>query len=210
MAVKKLAVEIELLTEMLGTAPKNKKIYSDYIATKTEKNGAMSDAEKKTNTAEEIEDCPEIDEKGYTGFLTDAEKGLYIPDYMVRGFLKSACETLQTTGQLKKIPAYSKWLDRLVFTYPRKIFLGKMEPDGNIERPLRGMTPKGAMVALVKSDYISAGSRFNFEIAILENSKGLTVDVITKCLEFGQFVGFGQWRGSGGYGRFNASAIEVE
>lgn len=187
-------VRIKLISKMLGTVPKNKEIYASYVATK-KKDITNGEIEKELETVEEIE------EKGWTGFHQN-EKGLFIYSYMIKGHLKAACEVLQATGDIKKIPAYKKWFDLLLFVTPKEISLGKDKPDEVLERPLRAMTPQGPRVTLSRSDAIAENTELEFEIELLENSKGLTMEMIEKCLDYGKYVGLGQWRGSGGYGQY--------
>lgn len=194
---EKEKIKIRFITPMLGTCPKNQEVYKNYIAGKA--------AEKYPDRAEEIQSeadyVEEIEERGWTGFLKD-EAGIYICDHMVKGFIKSAIEACAENGQIKKIPAYKKWVDLMVFVSPRKIYFGKPEPDQVIERPLRAMTAQGPRVTLTRSDAVSEGTEIEFYVEVLKNSKGLTFDVIHTALEYGKYVGLGQWRGSGGYGRF--------
>jgi len=204
-----LKVKVTLNTDMLGTAPKDKEVYAAFVASKTADNQELTASQKKELTETELADvqngeAEQAETRGWTGFLKDKEKGLWIPDYMIKGFLKTAIETCQVNGAIRKIPAYKKWVDRMIHVRPRKIFLGKMEPDGINERPLRAQTPKGERVTLARSDYIAAGSEFSFEVMILKNTKGLTPEVIEAVFEYGEFVGLGQWRGSGGFGQFTA------
>jgi hypothetical protein len=189
MRLEKLKVTLRFLTPMLGTVPKNPEIYRKYIADKSE------DPEKETETVEETE------EKGWTGFHRD-DGGIFIYDYMIKGFLKSAMETIGAVGKDKKIVAYKKWFDRLVFIDERKIHFGLQEPDGVLERPLRAMTPLGPRVTLTRSDLVNEGREISFTVTILENDKKIDFDLIRECLDYGKYVGLGQWRGSGGYGSF--------
>jgi hypothetical protein len=185
---------IKLTSPMLGTVPKNKDVYKSYIAGK---------AKDLTDDIidQEIETIEEVEEKGWTGFHSD-ENGLFLYDYMIRGFLKSATETLIANKAIKKIVAYKKWYDRLVFVSPRKIYLGVEEPDIMVERPLRVMTAQGPRVSLARSDGILEDRTFSFEIELFKNDKGITWEAICKALNYGKYVGLGQWRGSGGYGQF--------
>ena len=112
--VESMEYEITLLEKLLGTVPKDKEIYASYIAAK---------APRDENAQEEIVSVDEVEERGWTGFHSDS-KGLFIYDYMIKGFLKAACETLQANGVIKKIPAYKKWFDKLVFVYPRRLYFG--------------------------------------------------------------------------------------
>jgi len=192
MKLEKKSYKIELITKMLGTVPKNKEVYATYVATK----GPENDSD------EEVETVQEAEEKGWTGFHGD-EKGLFIYSYMILGFLKNSLQVLMENKAVNKIPAYKKWMDSLVFIDPRRLYFGKTEPDGNLERPLRAMTAKGPRVTVTRSDYISEGQTIEFEINILKNSKGIDHKLMKKLLEYGKFQGLGQWRGSGRYGQFD-------
>jgi hypothetical protein len=137
---------------LLGTVPKDKEIYTSYIASRA----ALQDEQ----LAEELESVEHIDEKGWTGFhQEDGRPFLY--DYVVKGFFKDACGMLRRAPdtQSKKITAYKKVIDGLVFITPRKIWLDlDGNPLGVIERPLRAQTAQGERVALARSDSAPAGT----------------------------------------------------
>jgi len=192
-------VRIRLTSKMLGTVPKDKEVYATHIATK-KRDMTTEELDKELETIEEIE------EKGWTGFHKN-ENGIFIYSYMIKGFLKSATGVLMATGTIKKIPAYKKWFDLLVFVSPKEISLdGKTEPDGILERSIRMMTPAGPRTALARSDVVNAGTELEFEIKLLKNTKKIDMDLIDLCLGYGGYVGLGQWRGSGGYGQFEVIA----
>jgi hypothetical protein len=199
-------VEIKFVSPMLGTVAKDPEIYKNYIATKGAK--ARPDQEEEIEAeAETVDDefrqdeGENLEERGWTGFHKD-ENGLFIYDYMVRGFLKSALETLIENGAVKKIPAYKKWIDRLVFVRPRRLYFGKDEPDFVSERALRVITRQGPRVTIARSDAVDTGTMLSFELELFSNKKGLTFDVLSLALAYGRYVGLGQWRGSGGFGQF--------
>jgi len=183
--------KIQFLTKMLGTVPKNKEVYTTYIATKG----------PEVNGDEEIKTVEEIEEKGWTGFHQD-EKGLFIYSYMILGFLKNALQVLMENKTVKKVPAYKKWMDSMVFINPRRLYFNKDQPDGMIERPLRAMTAQGPRITVTRSDYIGEGQEIKFEVEVFRNSKGIDHELIEKLLEYGKYQGLGQWRGSGRYGQF--------
>jgi hypothetical protein len=187
-------VVLTFKTPMLGTVPKDTDVYAAYILSKA-RELAQDEAEQELETVQEIE------EKGWTGFHQD-ENGIFVYSYMVKGFLKSALEVLMTTKDIKKISAYKKWMDKLLFIEPRKLHFGLQEADGIEERPLRAMTAQGPRVSLARSDRVDEGRKLKCKIVWLDNDKGLTKDVIEKCLAYGEYVGLGQWRGSGGFGQF--------
>lgn len=186
----KQGYKIRLVTKMLGTVPKNKEVYAAYIATKGPEN----------SVDEEVETVEEIEKGGWTGFHKDDE--VFIYSYMILGFLKNALQTLMENKAVKKIPAYKKWVDSLVFINPRRLYIGIKEPDGILERPLRAMTAKGPRITVTRSDYLQEGRIIEFEIEIFKNSKGIDHKLMDKLLEYGKYQGLGQWRGSGRYGQF--------
>jgi len=188
-----LPVIIQFETPLLGTVP-DPEVYSKYIQDKARE---LSQSDKDA----ELETVQDVEEKGWTRFHRD-EKGLFIYSYMVKGFLKSALESLMATGTIAKIPAYKKWMDKLVFVESRKLYFNVKESDGVIERPLRVTTPQGPRVTLARSDSMNRGFELKFTIVILKNSKKIDMETMKQCLGYGQYVGIGQWRGSGGYGQF--------
>lgn len=208
---ERYAVKIKLIAPMLATVPKDPDVYNTFIASKAPDQDT-AEAEVKT-VPEPKQPGPgetpltRAEEKGWTGFHTD-EKGLFIYNYMVRGFFKTAMETLMSNKAIPKISAYKKWIDRMVFVSPRKIYFGINEPDGALSRPLRTMTPQGERVTVVKSDYVKAGRTLDFEVKVLANDKKLDWEAIGKCLQYGVYVGLGQWRGSGGYGQFEVVSVK--
>ena len=187
--------KIELLTDLLGTVPKNKDVYSDFVIKKALEEGL--------DVIEEVNTVEEIAEKGWTGFHTDAD-GIFIYDYLIKGNIKANLETLIMSGDVVKIPAYKHFIDKVLFVYPRRIRL-KAVPDGVNERPIRAQTAQGPRVSLIKSDYVCEGTTIEFEIRVISNPK-ITWEVIEKAMELGQYYGLGQWRGSGGYGRYVIAA----
>lgn len=198
---KLMKVEIEFTEPLLGTVPQSKDIYTNYIA---------SLAPKPSLADEEIETVEDVEDKGWTGFHTDKD-GPFLYDYQIKGFLKEAANILKQELNIKQ--AKSR-VDNYVFVFPRRVHF-KGLADANLvplERPLRGMTPRGERVTLVRSDQVPVGTTIQFEILILPNPKGkessaITVDVVEKLLDFGTLKGIGQWR-NGGYGRFTWNKIE--
>jgi len=172
---------------MLGTAAKNHEVYATYIESK----------KPKAETDEESPNVDDLEEKGWTGFLHD-EHGLYIMSYMIVGYLKHAGNLFKDQFGIKALRA--KIADLVVVT-PRRIHLGKMAPDGVIERPLRAMTAQGPRVTVARSDYVAAGTELEFDLGIYPN-KEVTWPVIAELFTYGSaHGGLGQFRG-GGYGTF--------
>jgi len=201
-------VNIQLVTEMLGTVSKDPEVYKTYIESKKPAN--IEEDESAT--------VDKTEEKGWTGFHREKETDrLFIYDYMIRGFLKNAGEVLQQTflvekekkgkpATMEKMKGIRGKVDKYVFVTPRRIYLGCSQPDGYIERPLRVMTPQGPRVTLARSDYVNAGLILGFTIKLLKN-KEITWDMLIELLSYGELAGLGQFR-NGGYGRFEVLAIE--
>jgi len=183
----KRAYKIRLLTEMLGTVAQDPEVYKTYIESKKP---------EVLNGEDEYLTVSKIEEKGWTGFHRD-DQGLFIYDYMIKGFLKNSGNVQKET---MKVKALRSKLDDICFVFPRRISLGQAKADGMIERPLRAMTMQGPRVTLARSDYINAGKVLEFEIALMPH-KEITWALIDSLLEYGQVMGLGQFR-NGGYGRF--------
>jgi len=200
----------------LGTVTMDPEVYKTYIESKKPKEIEEDEAA----TVEKME------QKGWTGFHSD-EEGLFIYDYMIKGFLKNAGNVLKdlvagdgalaaydddeakeaskaAKKQSKKkspgIKALRSKIDNYVFVTPRRIHLGKEKADDVVERPLRAMTAKGPRVTLARSDSIEAGTVIEFEITLIKH-KEISWKVLDELFEYGQLMGLGQFR-NGGYGRF--------
>ena len=187
-------VTIKLTEDMLGTVAKDAKIYTKYIE---DKKPEELKGEKEADTVME-----DLENKGWTGFHCDDE-GLFLYDYIVKGFLKNAGNILK---EHLSIQALKSKISNQVFVYPRRVHLGIEKPEVALERPLRAQTPQGPRVSLVKSDVVPAGTVITFEIRWIKGNK-ITENVLKKILSYGQLQGLGQWR-NGGYGRFELISIE--
>ena len=179
-------VTMTFVEPMLGTAPQDKDIYSNYIL---------------DNLSHEDEVETVRDEKGRTGFhkLPDGTPIVY--DYMLKGFFKDACSMLaRVDGSLsKKLKAYRKIIDGLVFVFPRRIPLQLAGPLTILERPLRAQTAQGERVALAASEMAAEGTTISFTIDVLEDGT-VTEEVLREWLNYAKYRGLGQWR-NGSYGR---------
>lgn len=218
MKLEKANVTIKFEEPILGSSPKDKDLYADYIASKIAKRKDLSEEERENIKADEIDaaynDIEAVEGRGWTGFMRD-ELGLYVMNYNVRGYLKSALAALQENGVVKKIPAYKSAVDKFVHVRPRKLhFLGDtgriIEGDSRnitvLERPLRAMTMKGPRVSLARSDCLPAGTLLSWEFHLLKNTK-ISMEMLKSAMEFGEYEGLGQWR-SGGYGQFSVVTFQ--
>lgn len=187
--MKTYKIRLEFTQPLLGTVPKNEDIYRDFVASKA----ALNDDE----LAEELETVEHIEESGWTGFhLENGQPILY--DYVIKGFFKDACSMLRrvTGTESKKMRAYKKIIDGLIFPKPRKIsfVLPEGAEMGIIERPLRASTPQGERIALVRSDTVPEGTKLEFELQILGQ---VSEKLLREWLDYGAVRGLGQWRNAG-------------
>ena len=196
-----MRVRVTLLEEMLGTLPGDKEVFRSYIASKA------PDA----STIEEEVEAIGVDqycEKGMTVFARDTDGSPIVYDYLIKGFFKNACSALREVdgSESKKLKAYKKKIDNLVFIDERKIKInfGGKEPDiGICERPLRASTAQGERVALACSESVPAGCYLEFTIRVL--SKDM-MDYVIEWLDYGRFNGLGCWHNSG-KGKFTWTEI---
>jgi hypothetical protein len=187
------ALVLTFTEPLLGTAPRNKEIYSDYIASR---------APAGTDTADEEESLEP--EKIGTGFhRVDGAPVLF--DYHLRGFFKEAAGALIRSGAddvtTVKLKAYKKTIDGLVFVKPRVIPL-VLPADGacdELERPLRAQTAQGERIALARSERLPAGTTAACTVHVLGQ---ITEAHLREWLDYGAWRGLGQWR-NGSYGRFD-------
>lgn len=210
--MKNMKIRITLLDEMLGTAPNDKEIYGNFIASKS------PDA---STIEEEIASVgvDEVVEKSMTVFPRDENGKPFIWDYQIKGFFKDACGMLskvagkdEVTGKKKKavnesgkMTAYKKNIDGLIFVEPRKISINFEGEIGSCQRPLRAQTAQGERVALANSETIPAGATMDIEIQLFSDDHEKAV---LEWLDYGKFRGLGQWRNSG-KGRFTYEVLEI-
>jgi hypothetical protein len=190
----------------LGTAPMSKELYTDFIATKR---GGVGDSHNAPlngeQLAEELATLPD-DDKGKTGFhrLPDGTPMLY--DYVLKGFFKDACGMLRYDDDSlsKKLKAYKRLIDGIVFITPRRIPLVMSGPMEVLERPLRAQTMQGERVALAYSEMAPVGTSFQCEIRTLGDA--IDEAQLREWLDYGALRGIGQWR-NGGFGRIEYTLV---
>lgn len=192
-----------LIEPLLGTVPKDKELFTNFIA---EKMGNFQGTKLKTmeDFEEELETVPEG--RGETGFHKD-DDGVFIYNYMMLGNLKTNIKMLIDNGAIKKITNYKKACDLYIEIFPRRIRFHRdsvliKEAEGSLERSLRAVTPRGPRTFLTKSEMILEGARFSFQVKILKNVNGLTPEAVIEAVKIAKIHGMGQWRGSGKYGKY--------
>jgi hypothetical protein len=192
----KKPITITFTEELLGTAAADPAIHSEFIASKAP-NAKTREEEIAEHGVEEVE------QKSMSLFPKD-NGNPFLYDYQIKGFFKDACSCLMRVPDTKssKLKAYKKVIDGTIFVFPRKIPIQLNGKLGDCQRPLRASGPQGERVALAHSETVPVGSKIEFVIDLLDDSKWPTVE---EWLEYGKLRGLGQWRNSG-KGRFNYEA----
>lgn len=201
--MKKIKVKLTLLEGMLGTSPANGDVYRDYIGTKAPDAATVEDEVAALGV-------DAVADKGRTVFPRMEDGTPFLYDYQIKGFFKDACGMLQKAKgsadvgkESKKLKAYKKVIDGLIFPQPRKI---PIVFDGDVldcQRPLRAQTAQGERVSLASSDEIPEGATITFDVVCLDDSNA---DAVREWLDYGVLRGLGQWRNSG-KGRFSWEEI---
>ena len=192
-----MKVKITLLEDMLGTAPNNKEIYTDYLASKAPEGKNVKDEIDTIDEPDGIEEMRQM-----TVFHRNPENDQpIIFDYLLKGFFKNACSAMREVpkSESSKIKAYKKKIDNLVFVAPRMIDIDMAGEMTICERPLRAQTAQGERVALSCSESIPAGSTMEIEITTLTDD---LMNTVIEWLDYGKLNGLGQWHNSG-KGRFS-------
>lgn len=199
--MKELKVKITFVEELLGTASADPNIHEEFIASKAPDAPSRKDEVEALGVAEVIE-------KSKTIFPKDENGIPFMWDYQWKGYFKDAAGALRRikTTKSAKMTAYKKLIDKLIFPQPRKILIHLPEGAilGNCQRPLRGHTAQGEIIALANSETVPAGSFVKFTILLLDDSHE---EWVKELLEYGILGGTGQWRNSG-KGRFNVEYLQ--
>lgn len=204
-ALKRYHVKLLFISPILGSAPSNKDVYENYVASK------KPDTNPEQVAAESALIPEELPQTGKTIFRVDPEtKGLIFLPHQIRGFLKEAWSAISG----KQITAGKSKIDKWVFVSPDKIFIQRnceiiTEADTTCERPLRAVTAQGPRVSLLSSEQINEGVTVDFDLMVLPlGQKEITKDLLESWFDYGQFQGISQWR-NGSYGRFTYELTEA-
>lgn len=189
-----MRVKVTFVDELLGTAPNNKEIYTDYIASK---------APDATNLEDEVAavGTEAVIEKGMTVFPRTEDGVPFLYDYQWRGYFKETCSFLRKVKGTasEKIKAFKKQIDGLIFIKERETILNTNGKElGVCQRPLRASTPQGERVSISCSETCPEGTTCEFTVICMVDSD---TALIREWLDYGALHGTGQWRNSG-KGRF--------
>lgn len=198
MKIHEMKVRIKFTQPILGSMPADEELYTKFIASKAPAEWLVD---------EEVENIPPVDyDKGVTVFPQD-KQGIFLYNYHIKGFFKHAGNVLKDQLKIKNLRSK---LDDYLFIKERKIYLirdGKIiqEEDRILERPLRAKTMQGERVALVSSEVIDPPAEAIFTVQLLEH-KQVKMDTIKELLDYGRFMGIGQWRNAS-FGSFEWEEI---
>lgn len=203
-----LKVRVSGTDPILGSIPRNKELYTKYIATKA---ASTANEGKAKGDVENVVDAND----GTTGFYRDLHNYPVLKGYQFKGFLKEAAKALK--GQLKLGTPASK-IDNFVFVKERDIPLFREdgsrieEPDGFLERPLRAETMQGPRVSLAKSEIINPSWVFEITLEVIANEKtakspAVDADLVKSLLDYGERKGLLQWRNAR-YGCFTYEILD--
>ena len=191
--MKEMKVRITFIEPILGTQPADPELHTRFIASKAPDHQTM---------AEEVEamGAAEVEERSKTIFPKMEDGTPFLWDYQIKGFFKDSCGMLRrvSSSKSKKLTAYKKEIDGLIFVEPRRIPLW-MPSDLDLtatdcQRPLRAQTPQGERVALAHSEEAPAGTYIEMTITCLKDE---LMPLVVEWLNYGRLRGIGQWRNSG-------------
>lgn len=188
---------LTLTEDMLGTVPYDQNIYETFIETKKPKN--IKDKESKTVPK------PGDEEKGRgrTGFHRDPKQGLFLYNYVIKGFFKNAANVLK--GEER---GHKSLVNDHLFVFPRRLYLKVKKHHGVFPRPLRAQTMQGPRVTVVQSDFVKAGTKIECELVVAD-SWLIKETMLEKWLEYGELMGLGQFR-NGSFGTFTSALTKVK
>lgn len=193
--MKELKVKVTYVEPLLGTSSANPELHSEYIASKA------PDAPSREEEVAAI-GVEEATEKAMTVFPRTGGGTPFTWDYQWKGFFKESCAMLRRADgfRSKKLTAFKKVIDGLVFVTPRKVelVLPEGESVGEMQRPLRASTAQGERIALAHSELVPAGTTQTFTIKLLRDD---LEPLVREWMEYGELHGTGQWRNAS-YGRF--------
>lgn len=197
--MKRIKVKITFTEKVLGSQPADKEVFATYVASKHPEG---------TPARDELESADKIEETGTTVFPRNDDGVPALWDYQVKGFFKAACTAIRRGDDFpesQKLKACKSVIDTGVYVYPRQLTLNIPEGKalGICERPLRAETMQGPRVALARSESAPAGTWFECEVEVLNNT---WEKAVIEWLEQGQRSGLGQWRNSG-CGRFKYEIV---
>lgn len=193
-------IKLTFTEPVLGTAPNNKNIMREFIASKAP-DAIKAEEEIAAIGAEAAAD------KAMTVFPRVNGKPVFW-DYQIKGFFKDTCSALARAKYTKSsgVKAYKKVIDGMIDAFPRAIPIEVNGEIGECQRPLRAQTAQGERVSLANSEEIPAGSKIKFSVVLKDSAHE---SLLREWLDNGWYRGLGQWRNAS-KGRFIYTMFDEE
>jgi hypothetical protein len=171
--------------------------------------GKSSDAARIiTDLGDQAFDNSEAVQMLWTGFLSDDTHGLYLENRNVKAMLKESANIVRKfyPNAKGKSPPLKSQLAERVFVKPDRVYLGRAQPDGYLEKPIHVMTAQGPRTALKRVDHCDD---VKLELALKVLDDGLITEKILRgILEHAAENGLGTDR-SQGSGTFEILRFEA-
>ena len=158
-------VTLKFRDRCYGGIPKNPEMIRGWLEAKMGA-GEETDALIVQTEGEISAAVDEAEKESWCGFKSDPENGgLYIEGRQVKACLKESANILR---EKLGISAFKARLAERVFVTESRIYLGKNEPDGSVERPIHVMTRTGPQTALKKADYVEK-AEISFALKVVDS-----------------------------------------
>lgn len=222
--MKKHSVTLNFIRTVLGSAPANEDLRTQYITAKmmSGKTGMSGDValEKVKGEIENLkkdeayqEKIKDLGDKALTVFYRNNEGLPSISNIQIRGFFKDAFAFVakeqklftKKSGEIYVQDAfYRDWIgDRIQFIEEYLPIKGNIEI---FSRPLRCETMQGPRVAISSSESIKTPGPITFTLV---TTNDVTEDMVKSILDRGMFRGIGQWANAQ-YGTFTYTLKTIE
>lgn len=209
--------EVEFVAdELAGGVPKNPELIKSWLASM---NKEWSDAQREAVAEATVEQMAaaseELATKGWNGFKSDPERGLYVEGRCLKAMIKEAASIIapfvpngaQPPRGRKKaaespygITRFKSKVADQVFVREDRVYVNKTEPDGTLERPIHVMTAQGERTSIKRTD-ILRDVVVRFTVTRLANGDVPEI-ALAAVLAYAMQVGFGADRSQGfGVGR---------
>lgn len=165
-----------------------------------------ADNGEQVQTIEELEEeldktVEDVQERTTVGFEKD-DKGLFLHFRSIRGHIKDCANQVR---EFVGIPAFKSKVANCVHVVEPRIYLGRLETDGEYEQPVHVFSPAGPRNALKCIRFVK-DVNLSFHLRIF-NGGAVTDESLRKIFEYGSVHGLGGER-SMGEGRYLLKTFE--
>jgi hypothetical protein len=193
---------------VMGGYPKNPKLIASWIKARTGHDDDIT--RQQVEAANEAMEMQAIEDSTWTGFPSDAN-GLYLETRALKAAWRESLSVLQIfvkkTGS-KQIYQHAFFVEGE--QHQDRVYLGRMEPDGDLERAIHPSTPQGKRSALKRTDFVER-AEITYLLKVLDTAsqekRHLGMSELRKALALMQDNGLGADR-SQGFGKFDVVELE--